>query len=188
MKIESFAKHQEVSTDSFVVDYTQQTSSKRKVEIIHEVPMDIAYFHLQNPRNIYYWAINLEENPSVLKGSDQCECIFASSRATSKGWVCLVELKYCLEKNIEGNSEHALEQLCETMNKLIELDIIAHNRHRIFLNISVPEHSNREPFTSFQGLQEDRLKLLETHRVKLLGYNQVLVLNEGFIKVPKSEI
>ena len=45
---------------------------------------DIASFHLINPRKTTYWAVNFEENPAVLKGSDQCECMFVSSRASSK--------------------------------------------------------------------------------------------------------
>lgn len=41
MKIERFARCEETDGDSFVVDYTQMTASKRKVCIIHEEPDDI---------------------------------------------------------------------------------------------------------------------------------------------------
>lgn len=188
MRIEAFAKHKEITGDAYIMDYTQATASKQKVCIKEEEPDDIACFHLINPRGVAYWAVNFEENPAVLKGSDQCECMFASSKASSKGWVCLVELKYCLEKNIEGNAEHALKQLYETLDKLIELEILDYKSHRIYLNISIPEHSHKSPFTSFQNTQDGLLENLYTHKVKVLGYNEALILNECFIRPPKEEI
>lgn len=114
--------------------------------------------------------------------------MFVSSRASSKGWVCLVELKYCLEKNIERNAGDAFKQLYETLNKLVELNIVDYKSHRIYLNISIPEHSHRAPFTAFQNTQDDLLECLYTHKVKVLGYNEVLILNECFIRPPKEEI
>ena len=116
MRIEAFTRYNEMTGDAYVMDYTQATAGKRKVCIKEEDPDDIASFHLINPRKTTYWAVNFEENPAVLKGSDQCECMFVSSRASSKGWVCLVELKYCLEKNIERNAGDAFKQLYETLN------------------------------------------------------------------------
>lgn len=155
MRIEAFTRYNEMTGDAYVMDYTQATAGKRKVCIKEEDPDDIASFHLINPRKTTYWAVNFEENPAVLKGSDQCECMFVSSRASSKGWVCLVELKYCLEKNIERNAGDAFKQLYETLNKLVELNIVDYKSHRIYLNISIPEHSHRAPFTAFQNTQDD---------------------------------
>lgn len=137
MRIEAFTRYNEMTGDAYVMDYTQATAGKRKVCIKEEDPDDIASFHLINPRKTTYWAVNFEENPAVLKGSDQCECMFVSSRASSKGWVCLVELKYCLEKNIERNAGDAFKQLYETLNKLVELNIVDYKSHRIYLNISI---------------------------------------------------
>lgn len=188
MKIKLFANHQEMEGDAYVMDYTEATKSKQKVCITPTPPKDIAYFHLINPRKTAYWAVNFEENSAVLKGSDQCECMFASSRATSKGWVCLVELKYCLEKNIKRNSEHAFKQLYDTLDKLVELNIIDYQSHRIYLNISIPEHSEKAPFTAFQNTQDELLDVLEKRKVKLLGYNEALILNEGYIKPTKEKI
>ncbi len=188
MKINAFANYQELNGDAYLMDYTQATKSLQKVCITQTVPKDITFFHLSNPRKISYWAVNFEENEAVLKGSDQCECMFAASKASSKGWVCLVELKYCLEKNIESNSEHAFQQLHKTLEKLVEKEILDYHSHRIYLNISIPEHSHRTPFTAFQNSQDELLNMLKEHKVKVLGYNEALILNEGFIKVPKEEI
>jgi hypothetical protein len=84
MRIEAFTRYNEMTGDAYVMDYTQATAGKRKVCIKEEDPDDIASFHLINPRKTTYWAVNFEENPAVLKGSDQCECMFVSSRASSR--------------------------------------------------------------------------------------------------------
>lgn len=78
MRIEAFTRYNEMTGDAYVMDYTQATAGKRKVCIKEEDPDDIASFHLINPRKTTYWAVNFEENPAVLKGSDQCECMFVS--------------------------------------------------------------------------------------------------------------
>lgn len=54
--------------------------------------------------------------------------------------------------------------------------------------ISIPEHSHRAPFTAFQNTQDELLEILEEHKVKLLGYNEALILNEGYIKTPKEKL
>lgn len=188
MKIEKFTHYQEMNGDAYVMDYTKQTQSRKKVCITSTPPEDITYFHLINQRKIAYWAVNFEENPSVLKGSDQCECMFASSKATSKGWICFVELKYCLEYNIERNATHAFEQLHTTLDQLVKKDIIDHRSHRIYFNISMPDHSDKAPFIAFRATQDALLTVLEEYKVHLLGYNEALILNEGFLKVPKENL
>lgn len=188
MKIEKITNYSEMTSDAFVADYTNQTNSHRKVEILSTKPQYICIFHLKNPNEISYWAVNLEENASLLKGSEQCECMFAANKAKRKGWVCLVELKYCMEKNIENNATHAYNQLRGTFDKLIELEILDIKTHRIYLNISVPEHSHKEPFTAFLTTQDEMLDKNKTDKINLLGYNEALILNEGFIRIPKGNI
>ena len=100
----------------------------------------------------------------------------------------MVELKYCLEKNVESNSGAAFAQLNNTLDFLKEKGVLDSDNYRIYLNISIPDHSNKEPFLSFISTQDDVLDKLKNERVQVLGYNQVLILNEGFIKVPKQEI
>lgn len=80
----------------------------------------------------------------------------------------------------------AFKQLHETLKRLVELNILDYQSHRIYLNISIPEHSHREPFTAFQNLQDEQLERLQKHKVKLLGYNKALILNESYIKIPKE--
>lgn len=183
-----FNKAKTYCSDCYVVDYTNETNSKRGVEIHTEQPEDIAYFHVKDPKKIEYWGINFEEHPAFFKGVSQCECMFASKKFNKKGWACLVELKYCLEKNVESNSGAAFAQLNNTLDFLKGKGVLDSDNYRIYLNISIPDHSNKEPFLSFISTQDDVLDKLKNERVQVLGYNQVLILNEGFIKVPKQEI
>ena len=69
-----------------------------------------------------------------------------------------------------------------------EYNHLTPNYFQLKLNISIPEHSHRAPFTAFQNTQDDLLECLYTHKVKVLGYNEVLILNECFIRPPKEEI
>ena len=181
------------TSDCYVADFTKQTQSQRGVELSESPFEDIHSFHLSNPNQIEYWGVNFEEHQSFFKdpGSvdvvSQCECMFVSKNARKKGWVCLVELKYCEEHNIERNSDKAYDQLVVTLDFLLKKNVLSLRDHRFYLNISVPDHSNKEPFSSFQNTQ-DRLLSLKKRGVFLLGYNNVLIFNEAFIKVPKVEV
>ena len=190
MKIdEAFHAVKVFDDDVYVADYTNQTQSKVGVCILETEPSDISYFHLVDKKRIEYWCVNFEENTNFFEqGVNQCECMFASKNARKKGWVCLVELKYCLEKNVEINSENAFSQLKNTMAYLIDKDVIELKRHRVYLNISIPDHSHKEPFLSFMSTQDDVLNALEEKRIQVLGYNEVLILNEGYLKVPRYDI
>ena len=80
-----FNKAKTYCSDCYVVDYTNETNSKRGVEIHTEQPEDIAYFHVKDPKKIEYWGINFEEHPAFFKGVSQCECMFASKKFNKKG-------------------------------------------------------------------------------------------------------
>lgn len=100
-----------------------------------------------------------------------------------KGWVCLIEMKYCLEKNIEDNAQKAYKQLFETMTYLKEKGVLNEKDYRFYLNYSVPDYSNREPFSAFRFTPEELL-CYKKQGMSILGYNNLLILNEGYIKVP----
>ena len=190
MKIdEAFNAVKVFDDDVYVADYTNQTLSKEGVRILEAEPSDINYFHLVDKKRIEYWGVNFEENTKFFEqGINQCECMFASKNARNKRWVCLVELKYCLEKNVEINSENAFLQLRNTMSYLVGKDVIDLKHHRVYLNISIPDHSHKEPFLSFISTQDEVLTALEENRIQVLGYNEVLILNEGYLKVPRQDI
>ena len=183
-----FKKIQEFSSDIYVADYTNQTSSAKGV-CIEDTPFaDIESFHLHNDHKIPLIAVNLEENNSIFSRSDEnCECLIRV-KDCRKGWILLCELKYCKEKNIVENTDKAYRQLRSTWKILVDKKIIAKQRVKSYFNISIPDYSNKAPFTSFGISQNDKLEWLSSNKIKLLGYNDVLVVNEGILNVPTKEI
>ena len=173
------------SAHFYIADYTEQTQSVKGVEISDKPFDDIHYCTINNPRSIECWCVNFERNRSVFKISEtseyasQCECMIASKNAQKKGWVCLIELKYCLEKNVENNSENAFNQLVACFVFLKSKGIIDLKKHRVYFNISIPDHSSKQPFNSFSFSQDRILDLNKTKSVHFLGYNEIKVLNES---------
>lgn len=178
------------SVDVYVADYTNLTQSARKVEISEEPFGDISYFHLRNPRRVRLVSVNLECNKSLVQGTKQCECLFRSSNAKKKPWLLLLELKYCLDKevNLKDNAEYALTQLNDTHQVLISKGGEVFTNNRVYMNISIPDHSHRQPFSNFIYPQNMILKYFEVNKIQLLGYNSLEVLNESYIKVPHIEV
>ena len=188
-KLEVFFRNiQEFSSDIYAADYTQKTNSEKGI-VINDVPFaDIESFHLHNTPKISLVAVNLEENNSIFsRGDKNCECLIRV-KDCNKGWILLCELKYCEEKNIVNNSDTAYNQLKSTWEVLVNKKIIAKKRVKSFFNISVPDYSNKAPFTSFGISQNEKIKWLEDNKIKLLGYNDVLVVNKGILNVPTKKI
>lgn len=182
-----FGKVLEFSSDIYVADYTNKTKSARGVEIKDEPFEDIKSFHLHNEHKISLIAVNFEEkeNKSIFSSGDEnCECLIRV-KDCHKGWVLLCELKYCKEKNIVENTDKAYRQLKSTWDILVNEKIITKKRVKSYFNISIPE---QVPFSSFSISQNDKLKWLRENKITLLGYNDVLVINEGILSVPRIEI
>ena len=175
------------SSDFYIADYTQKTQSVKGVKISDMPFEDIKYCTISNPRGIECWGVNFENNQSVFKLEEtkeyapQCECMIASKNAKRKGWVCLMELKYCLEKNIESNSGDAFNQLIDCFNYMKIKGIIDLKTHRVYFNISIPDHSNKQPFINFSFSQNRILELKKTMSIQVLGFNKIKVLNEGYL-------
>lgn len=174
--------------DVYVADYNEATHHTRGVEIMHKKPTDIPSFHLSNPHNCPYWAVNFEKHPSFFKGASNCECIFTAIRNdNNKKWALLVELKYCNEKNIAPNAEKAWAQLLSTHN-IIKDNGCIDETHKVFFNISMPLLSTRMPFTSFIDSQADIKKMKDEHNIILLGYNHLVIATPALIQLPREEI
>ena len=180
----------EHSSHIYIADYTQQakqTKSARGVKIRNVPFTDIKFCTVNNPRNIECWGVNFEKNPNVFKSEDtnssvsQCECMIVSKNAQKKGWVCLMELKYCLEKNIKRNSGGAFNQLVSCFDYLIGKGIIDLKKHRVYFNISIPDHSSKQPFNSFSFSQDKIIDLKRTKSIQFLGFNEIKILDEGYL-------
>lgn len=178
----------EFDADVYVADYTNQTNSAVGVEI-KAVPFDdISYFHLHNENRLPLWAVNFEKNNGVFpKGIGNCECMFRV-RNVAKGWWLLCELKYCLEKNIGANADTAYQQLLSTWKLLVDKKLIDKKRGKTYLNISIPDHSERVPFESFYSTQDAQIRWRKHNKIHLLGHNDVLVVNEGVLLVPQVKV
>ncbi len=174
----------EYASDVYVADYTHVKADDRRVIITTEKPSDLEYFYLENKRKLRFLGANLEDSPGFFKGYKNCECMFEAISANPTSWVCLVELKYCLEDNVSDNAQKAFQQLHETLDLLVEREVVNLESQKIYLNISIPEHSNKEPFTSFLFSQDDVISKYERGRVISLGVNHLLVLTPVHIQVP----
>lgn len=181
-----FCNTSEHKSHIYIADYTQQTNSERGVEISDIEFDDIQYCQFENNRNIICHGVNFEKNKKAFTAGgklvEQCECMIASQKANKKRWLCLVELKYCKDKNIEENAKTAYSQLESTYNYLVESGIIDLNKHRVYFNISIPDHTHKEPFHGFVLSQEDILDIKKRKKIHILGYNTVGILNESYLE------
>jgi hypothetical protein len=174
----------------YIADYTESTKSAKGVEISDAKFPDIKCCTFKNDRRVACWGINFEKNKRIFKIGrgkvDQCECMLVSKDAKKKGWLCLVELKYCKEKNVDTNAYDAYGQLKATFDHLVSKDIISLANHRVYFNISIPDHSNKEPFLNFIFSQDDILEIKSREKIHVLGYNTIEILNEGYLNFRSS--
>lgn len=199
---EIFADMSCYDSDVWVADYTEpskrkgwkMTAEERKVlptgvHIRTTAFTDVAAFHLENEKHIDFWGVNFENHKSFFpSGKRDCECMFRVMDV-EKGWILLCELKYSLdkEKNNLKAAENAYEQLKNTWEVLkarVRLD-----RHcKVYFNLSFPEHQEDFPFSDFVFDQEDRLKWKEKHHVTIFGANDMLIVTNGSLMVPKVAV
>jgi len=183
-----FTNVMEFDSDVFVADYTNQTNSEVGVKIERSPFTDITYFHLHNDKSVPLWVVNFEENSSFFPvKTGNCECMFRV-RNVEKGWWLLCELKYCLAKNIATQADSAYQQLISTWELLVKRKVISKRHVKTYINISIPDHSDRAPFVSFYATQDERIKWRKQNRLYLLGHNDVLVVNEGILQVPHVRV
>ena len=192
--VDEFEHTHEYQDDVWVADYTEKTrylpdSEKKGVRISESVFADIESFHLQNPKHVAMYGVNFEEHPNYFPGGvKNCECLFRAKDVVDGGFLLLCELKYCNLQNIPVNADKAYEQLKSTWSYLEGRRLFDKKRCKSFLNISVPEHGENAPFSSFTATQDDELKWIEDYGINILGENNLLVLDKGVIRVPDSEI
>lgn len=173
--------------DGFIVDYTNKTDSLRGVELLKSPPNDINYFQLINRGAIEFWGVNFEKCSSLFKkGSENCECMFVAKQAKNLKWACLVELKYCLDKepNLTENINYAKSQLINTLQILFDNAVLNNKDYKIYLNISIPD-SAQIPFTSFLTTPDIIAQSKEEGFI-LYGFNKLKILNASFL-VPNKE-
>ena len=188
----TFPKAKSYTGDVWVADYTLQTQSlpkkERKGVVISDTELsDICCFHLHNVSHIEMLGVNFEEHKSFFpEGCGDCECLFKAKDVNRGGWLLLCELKSGKDElpNNIANAGKAFNQLYDTWNLLREKKVFAVKKCKSFLNISMPKHSNETPFDSFLSLQDEKLEWLQQNKIKLLGVNDLLIINKGILQVP----
>lgn len=184
-----FAGAERYRSDVYVADYTLKTENRRGVEITVEPPQDdMKYFHLINgarPEPAEYWGVNFEQHTGFFDGARNCECMFTPTHADHRRWVLLVEMKYCRAHNAEANARSAYDQLLTTLEVMERKGVIDRTRaHRVYFNISLPEHGELAPFSSFVFSPDEILELKEQN-IFLLGVNTLLIATYAHILTPK---
>ena len=185
-QLKSFSKEE----CAFAVDYTNQTDSCRGVEISNTPPTDINYFYLENRGKIEFWGVNFEKCSSLFeKKEENCECMFVAKQAKNLKMACLIELKYCLDKerNLIENTAKAKSQLINSLRILLENGILNTRDYKIYLNISIPD-SAKIPFTSFLVTTPDSISRAKDDGYTLWGYNKLRILNASFLVAEKERI
>ena len=185
-QLKSFSKEE----SAFAVDYTNQTGSRRGVEILNAPPEDINHFQLENHGKIEFWGVNFEKCASLFEKKDEnCECMFVAKRAKNLKMACLIELKYCLDKerNLIENTLKAKSQLTNSLRILLDKGILNVRDYKIYLNISIPD-SDKIPFTSFLMTTPDSICSAKDEGYSLWGYNKLRIFNASFLIAVKEKI
>ena len=192
----TFSKVKTYTGDVWVADYTLQTQSLPKEErmgvVISDTELsDISCFHLHNDSHIEMLGVNFEEHKSIFpEGCGDCECLFRAKDVNLGGWLLLCELKYGKDElpNNIANAGKAFDQLYDTWNLLKDKKVFVVKKCNSFLNISMPTHGNETPFDSYLCLQDEKLEWLHQNKIKLMGVNDLLIINKGILQVPNVTI
>lgn len=58
-----------------------------------------------------------------------------------------------------------------------------------YLNIAMPSHeAGKAPFSAFLVPQDEQLKWIKKNKIHLMGYNEILIVNEGILLAPPPVI
>ncbi len=183
-------------SDFFIGDYTEYAKSHPNCGIdgvvMSNMPLaEIKALHFINKQHIPVLAINFEKNLNYFKDTEEgiisnCECMLVSDKARKKGWLVLVELKYCggAPKTINRNFKHALSQLMDTFLYLRDVKhLFGESEYRYIWVVSLPEHDEMIPFSQFYPSPERILKYKELLHVNLICSNTIEVRTHQHIKI-----
>lgn len=194
---EHFANVQHHIGDIYVADYTQFAAEHpdwavRGVVVCDEKPELVGSLLLRNPNGVRVLSVNFEENQGLFRpeGREQvpsCECMLVSEQGNQKRWLALAELKYCkgADRNIASNFEEALWQLKETFLYLRdEVGLFCEDEYRYYWIVSMPEHSDKIPFSAFVLSQDELLAYKELYKSVIITDNTIEIWTGTVIKMP----
>lgn len=179
--------HRVFDGDIFVGDYTEYAKTHPQYAgrgvVFSDAPLpDLNTLHIINRRGVPAAAVNFERCEHLLKDEQgelvkQCEGMCFAARARKHGWVLLIEMKYCLEKNIGNNVDAARYQLEKSLGYLRDTIHVIGRNDRIYWVLAIPDHSEQEPFNSFAYSQDDLLELQERLGVVLFFRQNTLEIH-----------
>ena len=194
---ERFANVQYHVSDIYVADYTQFATehpdqAHRGVTVSDEKPELIGSLHFRNPNGVKVLSVNFEKNRALFKpqGGQQvssCECILVSEQGNHKRWLALAELKYCKgeDRNMASNFEAALAQVRDTFLYLRdEVKLFAGDQYRYYWVVSMPEHSDKIPFSAFVLSQDELMEYKTLYNSVIISDNIVDIWTGTVIKLP----
>ncbi len=180
-------------SDIYVGDYTEyaKTHTKYKdigVKFSSKPLTDLNSLHIVNRNGIKVAAVNFQDNQHLLEVDGnlikQCEGLCFAMQSRKHGWVLLIELKYCSEKNISLNIKNAIFQLENTLRHLREGINFIEAKDKVYWVVSLPDHSELEPFTSFILTQNELINLEENlNIVAFIARNKVEILTDSNLQI-----
>jgi hypothetical protein len=187
-----FNHTQRFESEIYIGDYTEYAkthpSSLEKGVKMANMPLDdIEMLSVHNPIHIPVMGVNFELNNNVFKQDgfcSNCECMLVSDKANKKGWLALVELKYCggSANAVSRNMGKALSQLESTFLHLRDVKkIFKQDDFRFVWVISLPEHDDLIPFSSFYYYPEQLLEYKEKYGVGIFTDNHLTILSHEYI-------
>ncbi len=175
-------------TNLYVVDYTQYSKKgehKRGVEFSVRRPNDIEGLEIINHSRVEFESVNFELNPLLNDNGHlirQCECMCSAKKSdNAKGWLMLVELKYCKTRNDGTNFRSAFKQIHSVHKYLKDHNILSN--HRVYYIISLPISHHRAPFEHFKYNQWQLHQLKRRTGIILRGTNRVEIRDREHLRV-----
>lgn len=192
--LEVFGQTTRYESEVYIGDYTEYVKSHPDCGyhgvVISNMPIAlISSLHIHNPVHIPMMGVNFEKNLDVFKSGDgtivsNCECMLVSDKASKKGWLFLAELKYCggSLQAVQRNLEKAFGQMESTYLHLREKKhVFVQGEYRCAWVVSLPEHDDLIPFSSFMAQPELLLDFKDKYGVDIFTDNNLMVVSHEHI-------
>lgn len=192
--LEVFGQTTRYESEVYIGDYTEYVKSHPDCGyhgvVISNMPIAlISSLHIHNPVHIPMMGVNFEKNLDVFKSGDgtivsNCECMLVSDKASKKGWLFLAELKYCggSLQAVQRNLEKAFGQMESTYLHLRdEKHVFVQGEYRCAWVVSLPEHDDLIPFSSFMAQPELLLDFKDKYGVDIFTDNNLMVVSHEHI-------
>ena len=181
-------------SEVYIGDYTEYAKSHPDCGF-HGLAMSnmpitlISFLHIHNPVHIPMIGVNFEKNLNVFRPGDgttvsNCECMLVSDRASKKGWLLLAELKYCSgsQQAVQRNLGKAFSQMESTYLHLRDKKhVFTQGEYRCAWVVSLPEHDDLIPFSSFMAQSELLLDFKDKYGVDIFTDNNLMVVSHEHI-------